>query len=59
MADAETTKDRLMDALRNLLAAGDMIATGTSTDRDHYRRYGRAEGIARAVLAEAEAESNE
>jgi hypothetical protein len=40
----------LRAATRELLDAGRMISTGTSTDRDHYRRYERAEQAAIRAL---------
>ena len=44
-------RDRLRAALHELVEAGDIISTGTSTDRAHYERYHRAEAAARAALA--------
>jgi hypothetical protein len=46
MQRARDEIEALREAMRELLDAGRMISTGTSTDRDHYRRYERAEQAA-------------
>ena len=51
IATLTAERDRLRAALHELVEAGDMISTGTSTDRDHYARYERAADAARAAFA--------